>query len=181
MKIGTGTAFVLALLLHGVLIVSLALQVSLNKPQRPKEQAGEIMHATFVPPAKGKPSGSKAQSETPRVEPRVEEPRKSEADSRQEELQRKIQEQKAQEQKRQEAIALRKKQEQEAALRRSQVGTGDRSEKIRTYNFPQGRVTDHRINLSLYKIDAVMNGDLQELLDALIAEDQAEKLAGSKE
>ncbi len=63
-----------------------------------------------------------------------------------------------------------------AAQRRSQVGTGDRSERIRTYNFPQGRVTDHRIGLTLYKIDAVMDGDLDELVDALITADQAEKL-----
>ena len=56
--------------------------------------------------------------------------------------------------------------------RRSQIGTGDRSEKIRTYNFPQGRVTDHRIKLTLYKIDAIMDGDLQELIDSLIAADQ---------
>ena len=65
----------------------------------------------------------------------------------------------------------------EAELRKSQVGTGDRSEKIRTYNFPQGRVTDHRINLTLYKLDKIMNGDLQEIIDACIAADQAAKLA----
>ena len=63
-----------------------------------------------------------------------------------------------------------------AAQRRSQVGSGDRSERIRTYNFPQGRVTDHRIGLTLYRIDAVMNGDLDELIDALAAADQAERL-----
>ncbi|MBR6486058.1 MAG: peptide chain release factor 1, partial [Lachnospiraceae bacterium] len=57
----------------------------------------------------------------------------------------------------------------EAELRKSQIGTGDRSEKIRTYNFPQGRVTDHRINLTLYKLDKVMNGDIQEIIDACIA------------
>lgn len=65
----------------------------------------------------------------------------------------------------------------EAELRKSQVGTGDRSEKIRTYNFPQGRVTDHRIGLTLYKLDKIMNGDIQEIIDACIAEDQAKKLA----
>ena len=64
-----------------------------------------------------------------------------------------------------------------AAERRSQVGTGDRSERIRTYNFPQGRVTDHRIGLSLYKIDAIMNGDLDEIITSLITADQARKLA----
>lgn len=63
-----------------------------------------------------------------------------------------------------------------AAERRSQVGTGDRSERIRTYNFPQGRVTDHRINLTLYKIEEILNGGLDELIEALITADQAEKL-----
>lgn len=63
-----------------------------------------------------------------------------------------------------------------AADRHQQVGTGDRSERIRTYNFPQGRVTDHRIGLTLYKLDAVMNGELSELIDALITADRAEKL-----
>ncbi len=65
-------------------------------------------------------------------------------------------------------------------LRRSQVGTGMRNERIRTYNFPQGRVTDHRIGLTLYKIDSVMDGDLDELINALAAADQAEKLKQSK-
>jgi len=64
-----------------------------------------------------------------------------------------------------------------AADRRAQVGSGDRSERIRTYNFPQGRLTDHRINLTLYRLDAVMNGDLTEIIDALTAADQAAKLA----
>ncbi|MDR1692890.1 MAG: peptide chain release factor 1 [Oscillospiraceae bacterium] len=62
--------------------------------------------------------------------------------------------------------------------RRSQVGTGDRSERVRTYNFPQGRVTDHRVNLTLYKLPAVMDGDLDELIDTLAAADQASQLAG---
>lgn len=65
----------------------------------------------------------------------------------------------------------------EASARKSLIGTGDRSDRIRTYNFPQGRITDHRINLTLYKIDAMMDGDLTELLDALAAEHQAELLA----
>lgn len=69
----------------------------------------------------------------------------------------------------------------EAEMRKSQVGTGDRSEKIRTYNFPQGRVTDHRINLTLYKLDKIMNGDIQEIIDACIAADQAAKLAKMNE
>ena len=62
------------------------------------------------------------------------------------------------------------------AQRRSQVGSGMRNERIRTYNFPQGRVTDHRIGLTLYKIDSIMNGDLNELMDALAAADQAQRL-----
>jgi peptide chain release factor 1 len=66
-----------------------------------------------------------------------------------------------------------------AADRKAQVGSGDRSERIRTYNFPQGRMTDHRINLTLYKLDQVMQGDLDEVIDALIADDQAGKLAES--
>lgn len=67
------------------------------------------------------------------------------------------------------------------ADRHSQVGTGDRSERIRTYNFPQRRVTDHRVNLSLYKIDDIMNGDLQEIIDALVTAEQAEKLKATGE
>ncbi|MEO0693579.1 MAG: peptide chain release factor-like protein, partial [Pseudomonadota bacterium] len=69
--------------------------------------------------------------------------------------------------------------DERAADRKSQVGSGDRSERIRTYNFPQGRMTDHRINLTLYKLDQVMQGDLDEVIDALIADDQAAKLAES--
>jgi peptide chain release factor 1 len=64
-----------------------------------------------------------------------------------------------------------------AASRKAQVGSGDRSERIRTYNFPQGRMTDHRINLTLYALDRIMQGDLGEIIDALTAEDQAAKLA----
>jgi peptide chain release factor 1 len=64
-----------------------------------------------------------------------------------------------------------------AAQRKSLIGSGDRSERIRTYNFPQGRVTDHRINLTLYKIDQIMDGELDELIEALAAEHQAEQLA----
>ena len=70
----------------------------------------------------------------------------------------------------------RRQTEQIAAERRSQVGTGDRSERIRTYNYPQGRVTDHRIGLTLYKIDQILNGALDEVVDALVMADQAEKL-----
>lgn len=67
----------------------------------------------------------------------------------------------------------------EAGARRAQVGSGDRSERIRTYNFPQGRVTDHRIGLTLYKLDAFIDGDMDEIIDALILADQAEKLSNS--
>ncbi len=67
--------------------------------------------------------------------------------------------------------------DERAADRKAQVGSGDRSERIRTYNFPQGRMTDHRINLTLYKLDQILQGDLDETIDALIAEDQARKLA----
>lgn len=70
-----------------------------------------------------------------------------------------------------------KRHDAEAELRKSQVGTGDRSEKIRTYNFPQGRVTDHRIKLTLHKLDAIMDGDIQEMIDSLTAADQAAKLS----
>jgi peptide chain release factor 1 len=69
----------------------------------------------------------------------------------------------------------------EAATRRGLIGSGDRSERIRTYNFPQGRVTDHRINLTLYRLDAVMDGELDEVIDALIREHQFEQLAALAE
>ena len=78
-------------------------------------------------------------------------------------------------------LELQKKQDAESEARRSQIGTGDRSEKIRTYNFPQGRVTDHRINLTLYKLDKIMNGDIQEIIVACIAADQAAKLSRMSE
>ena len=74
-------------------------------------------------------------------------------------------------------LELQKQQAEQGAARRSQVGSGDRSEKIRTYNFPQGRVTDHRINLTLYKLEDVMNGDIDGFLEQLATRDQAERLA----
>lgn len=73
----------------------------------------------------------------------------------------------------------RRREEQRAATaqdRKSQVGTGDRSERIRTYNYPQGRVTDHRIGLTLHKLDIVLNGEMDELLDALLTAKQSEQL-----
>jgi peptide chain release factor 1 len=76
-------------------------------------------------------------------------------------------------------IAQEQQSSEIAAARKSQVGTGDRSERIRTYNFPQGRVSDHRIGLTLYKIEEIMDGDLDELLDALITADQSEKLGSA--
>ena len=78
-------------------------------------------------------------------------------------------------------LECQKQHDAEAEARKSQIGTADRSEKIRTYNFPQGRVTDHRIGLTLYKLDKIMNGDIQEIIDACIAADQAKKLANMDE
>lgn len=78
-------------------------------------------------------------------------------------------------------LELEKKQKEEAANRKNQVGTGDRSEKIRTYNFPQGRCTDHRIKLTLHRLDDILNGDLEEVLDSLTAADQAAKLSNMEE
>lgn len=78
-------------------------------------------------------------------------------------------------------LELQRRQAEASAQRLSQIGTGDRSEKIRTYNFPQGRVTDHRINLTLYKLERILDGDIQEILDALISADQAKRLSEFEE
>lgn len=78
-------------------------------------------------------------------------------------------------------IEKRKQDEELASERKSQVGAGDRSEKIRTYNYPQGRITDHRIGLSIYQMENFLNGDLDEVIDSLIAYDRAEKLKGNQE
>ena len=73
-------------------------------------------------------------------------------------------------------MELKRHNEEIAGERKSQVGTGNRNERIRTYNFPQGRVTDHRVNLTIYKIDSVMEGNLEEIIDTLSAAERAEKL-----
>ena len=76
-------------------------------------------------------------------------------------------------------MKLQEKEEKEGAERRSKIGTGDRSEKIRTYNYPQNRVTDHRIGFTLMQLDRVMEGDLEPIIEALITEDQKRKLEGN--
>jgi peptide chain release factor 1 len=78
-------------------------------------------------------------------------------------------------------IETQERQMKEAATRKSLVGSGDRSERIRTYNFPQGRVTDHRVNLTLYKLTAILEGDLDEIINALVTEYQMEQLAALAE
>lgn len=75
----------------------------------------------------------------------------------------------------------RKQDAEVAAQRKSQVGTGDRSERIRTYNYPQGRITDHRIGLTLYRLEDLLNGDLDQIIDPLITADRAEQLRESTE
>ena len=77
-------------------------------------------------------------------------------------------------------MEVRKKEEEDGNIRKSKIGTGDRAEKIRTYNYPQNRVTDHRIGYTTNNLDRVMNGELGDLIDALITEDQARKLAGEE-
>ena len=78
-------------------------------------------------------------------------------------------------------VEKQKRDSELANERKSQVGSGDRSEKIRTYNYPQGRITDHRIGLSIYQMENFLNGDLDEMIDNLIAADRAEKLQGNDE
>ena len=74
-------------------------------------------------------------------------------------------------------VEITKREHEQAQTRKSLVGSGDRSERIRTYNYPQGRVTDHRINLTLYKLDEILEGDLDQVVDPLISEYQADQLA----
>ena len=78
-------------------------------------------------------------------------------------------------------LEIARQQSEQSAERKSQVGTGDRSERIRTYNFPQGRVTDHRVGLTLHRLDGILDGDIDEIMDTLITTDQAEKLKGNSE
>ena len=78
-------------------------------------------------------------------------------------------------------VEKQKRDSELANERKSQVGSGDRSEKIRTYNYPQGRITDHRIGLSIYQMENFLNGDLDEMIDNLIAADRADKLQGEEE
>ena len=73
-------------------------------------------------------------------------------------------------------MRVAEQQQAEASERKSLIGSGDRSERIRTYNYPQGRVTDHRIGLTLYRLDDILNGDIDEVIDALVAADRAAKL-----
>ena len=73
-------------------------------------------------------------------------------------------------------MKLQEQNDEISAERRSQVGSGDRSERIRTYNFPQGRITDHRIGMTIYKLDSFLDGDIDEIVDGLITSDQAEKM-----
>ena len=79
------------------------------------------------------------------------------------------------------AMRVAEQQQAEASERKSLIGSGDRSERIRTYNYPQGRVTDHRINLTLYNLAAIMDGDLQEIIDKLQVAENAERLRASEE
>lgn len=78
-------------------------------------------------------------------------------------------------------LELEKQQSEVSASRRSQVGTGNRNERIRTYNFPQGRMTDHRVGLTIHRLESILDGDIDEIMDTLITTDQAEKLSGSQE
>ena len=78
-------------------------------------------------------------------------------------------------------VPLKEKESAEASARRSMVGSGDRSERIRTYNFPQGRVTDHRINMTLYRLESFLDGDMDEMIDALILAERTAQLTGEAE
>jgi len=78
-------------------------------------------------------------------------------------------------------MALKEKTDKEVAERRSQIGSGDRSERIRTYNYPEGRITDHRIGLTIYRLEYILDGNLDEVIDALATADQAAKLSAQSE